>query len=279
MQRSPLTLSLLLPAILSLGAADPPDLIERVKAPYVPTPSTVVERMLEMANVTADDVLYDLGSGDGRIVIAAAKRGARAVGIEISEKLVKISRELAEEAGVSDRVEFRTADLFDVDLSEATVVTIYLLPELNLQLRPKLFEDLAAGTRVLSHAFDMWDWKAEKSEVVEHEERGHTVYKWIMPARLEGTWRWRGVWRGRRERTHVLMLWQTFQRVRGSLDIDRRHRPIRDARLRGTSFSFTIEGPDGADLHFRGTVEGNRMRGRLGEKEIEATLTPPGSGN
>jgi len=138
----------------------------------------VVDRMLELAEVSGDDVVYDLGSGDGRIVIRAAERfGARGVGIEIDSALVQEARQNAEEAGVADRVTFQQGDLFEADISEATVVTLYLLPTVNLRLRPKLFEELAPGTRVVSHDFDMDEW--------EHEERvevgNDAVFRWTIP--------------------------------------------------------------------------------------------------
>lgn len=148
------------------------------EVPYVPTSMPVVDRMLELAEVSADDVVYDLGSGDGRIVIRAAERfGARGVGIEIDSALVQEARRNAEAAGVSDFVTFRHADLFDVDIGEATVVTLYLLPTVNVRLRPKLFEELEPGTRVVSHDFDMDEW--------EHHERvevgNSAIYFWIIP--------------------------------------------------------------------------------------------------
>jgi len=146
--------------------------------PYVPTSMPVVDRMLELAEVTADDVVYDLGSGDGRIPIRAAQQyGARGVGIEIDEALVEEARQKADSAGVADRVTFRHEDLFNASISEATVVTLYLLPTINLRVRAKLFEELAPGARVVSHDFAMGDWP--------HEERveidGATLYRWTMP--------------------------------------------------------------------------------------------------
>lgn len=151
---------------------------QEADVPYVPTPQRVVDRMLEMANVTEDDVVYDLGSGDGRIVITAAKTyGARGVGIEIDPERIKEARKNAEEAGVSDLVEFRQGDLFKADISEATVVTLYLLPSVNLRLRPKLFEELEPGTPVVSHDFDMDEWEPEQTV----EMNGDTIYLWTIP--------------------------------------------------------------------------------------------------
>lgn len=146
--------------------------------PFVRSPRKTVVRMLKLANVTSDDVVYDLGSGDGRIPIMAARTfGARGVGIEIRPKLVRRARHRAKESGVADRVEFRQGDLFDADFSDATVVTLYLLPDVNTRLRPMLFEQLDPGTRVVSHGFDMDEWEPEK--VV---KTGETyLYLWKIP--------------------------------------------------------------------------------------------------
>uniref|UniRef100_UPI000652645F RNA methyltransferase n=1 Tax=Salinibacter ruber (strain DSM 13855 / M31) TaxID=309807 RepID=UPI000652645F len=149
--------------------------------PYVPTPKPVVDRMLELADVDETDVLYDLGSGDGRIVIRAARtHGARGVGIEIDPDLVKKARKNAKEAGVADLVEFRQGDLFEADISEATVVTLYLLPSVNQKLRPILFEQLSPGTPVVSHDFDMGRWAPDRTVDLE----GDTVYRWTIPEEI-----------------------------------------------------------------------------------------------
>ena len=153
------------------------------KFPYVPTDDRVVAEMLAVANVGKDDVLYDLGSGDGRIVITAAlKFGTRGVGVDIDPERVKEANENAAKAGVSDRVRFVQQDLFQTDIREATVVTLYLLPAVNMRLRPKLLKDLKPGTRVVSHNYDMGDWAPLKTIVVNLPEDTHTVYYWIVPA-------------------------------------------------------------------------------------------------
>ena len=147
---------------------------------FVPTPSAVVDAMLKVANVTSNDIIYDLGSGDGRIVITAAKTyGARGVGIDLDPALIKQANENARKAGVSDRVTFLQADLFKADISEATVVTLYLLRSINLRLQPKLMRDLKPGTRVVSHRFDMGDGKPEQTLTV----HGAQVYLWTIPSR------------------------------------------------------------------------------------------------
>jgi tRNA G37 N-methylase Trm5 len=149
---------------------------------FVPTPEEVVERMLQVAKVNSNDVLYDLGSGDGRIPITAVKKYGvkRAVGIDIDPQRIKEANENAKKAGVTDKVEFRQQDLFESDFSEATVVTLYLLPELNVKLRSQLFKQLKPGTRIVSHAFDMGDWKPEQTLDV----NGRTVYFWTIPEKV-----------------------------------------------------------------------------------------------
>ncbi|MCU0549445.1 MAG: class I SAM-dependent methyltransferase [Leptolyngbya sp. Prado105] len=147
--------------------------------PYVPTPQAVVDRMLQIANVSSNDVVYDLGSGDGRIPITAVRqyKAQRAVGVDINPQQVREANQNAQQANVTDRVEFRQQDLFETDLRNASVVTLYLLPEVNLKLRPKLLRELRPGTRIVSHAFDMGDWQPERTENVE----GRTIYYWTVP--------------------------------------------------------------------------------------------------
>ena len=168
------TVDLSAPSPITGGTTDTID----SDVPFVESPQSVVNKMLEVANVTENDVVYDLGSGDGRIPITAARTyGARGVGIEIKPHLVKKARENAKENGVSDLVEFRQGDLFKADLSEATVVTIYLLPTVNMKLRPKLFRELEPGTRVVSHDFDMNEWEPDTT----WESGGETIFRWTIP--------------------------------------------------------------------------------------------------
>jgi SAM-dependent methyltransferase len=146
--------------------------------PYVPTPQTIVDKMLELAAVKADDTVIDLGSGDGRIPITAAKRfGARAIGIDLNPIRVEEAQANAKKSGVENKVQFKEQNLFETDISQATVLTMYLLPKVNLQLRPKIISQLKPGTRVVSHSFDMGDWPAEKTEKVD----GRTIYFWTVP--------------------------------------------------------------------------------------------------
>ncbi|MFN6569367.1 class I SAM-dependent methyltransferase [Dendronalium sp. ChiSLP03b] len=149
--------------------------------PYVPTPQPVVDAMLKVAKVNKNDILYDLGSGDGRIVVTAAQKyGTRGTGIDIDPQRIKEANENAQKAGVTDRVKFVQQDLFNTNLSDATVVTLYLLPDINLKLRPKLFKELKPGTRIVSHAFDMGDWKPQQTLQVE----GKTIYYWVVPEEI-----------------------------------------------------------------------------------------------
>ena len=170
----PLVLLLPAPFALAQPTAEAPP---RLDVPYVPTPQVVVDKMLEMGKVREGDMLYDLGCGDGRIVVTAAKKGARGVGIDIDPVRIQEAKQNARQAGVSDRVEFRVGDLFQADFSPATVVTLYLLPEINRRLRPQLWRQLKVGTRVVSHAFDMGDeWPPERTERVQTS----TLYSWTI---------------------------------------------------------------------------------------------------
>jgi precorrin-6B methylase 2 len=165
---------------LSPSLAQSQDLESKKIVPFVPTPQEVVDKMIQLAGVKQGDTVYDLGSGDGRIVIAAAKAGAsRAVGFEIDSGLVKESRENIKKAGVEDRAEIRHADIMTVDLSGASIITMYLLPDVNLKLKPRILSQMKPGSRVVSHAFDMGDWSPDKVERV----NGRTVYLWTVPAK------------------------------------------------------------------------------------------------
>ena len=186
----PLMLSaLVLIAVLSIAAtgtvAQPlTPLDKKLDVPYVPTHERIVSEMLKVANVGKNDVLYDLGCGDGRIPVTAAKRfGTRGVGVDIDPQRVTEARENAVKEGVADRVKFFQQDLFETDIKDATVVTLYLLPDINLRLRPKLLSDLKPGTRVVSHNYDMGDWQPQKTLTIKLPDGEHTVYFWVVPPR------------------------------------------------------------------------------------------------
>ncbi len=205
--------------------------------PYVPTPEAVVEGMLDMAGVRPGERLIDLGSGDGRIAIAAAKRGARAMGVEINQRPVSRARLNAEMAGQKDNARFVRDDLFAVSLREADVVTLYLLPQINERLRPKLLTEMKPGARVVSHAFDMGDWPPDAHERIADKN----VYLWTIPAVAGGEWR---MTRGDGSVT-TLGIEQRYGRVTGTLG----GKVIGDARLQGDRLSFTADG-----LSYRGQV-------------------------
>jgi SAM-dependent methyltransferase len=167
---------------VTVGAQTTPVETKPLDVPYVPTKEPIVDRMLRMAKVKPADVLYDLGCGDGRIVIAAAKRfGIRGVGIDIDPQRIAEAEENARKAGVADRVKFIQGDLFEAKIEDASVVTLYLLPEVNLRLRPKLLSDLKPGTRIVSHNYDMGDWKPEQTAKLNVDGTEHTVYAWTVP--------------------------------------------------------------------------------------------------
>src|SRR5882672_6353688 len=207
----------LLALVVAVGVAGCAALRERFPGPsvlFVATPSSVSLEMLKVAAVGPEDAVFDLGSGDGRVVIAAARDfGARGVGIEIDPKLVNISRDAALAAGVASRVTFLWEDLFASDLTGATVVTLYLRDDVNLKLRPKLLRELLPGTRVVSHDFDMGDWEPDRVVPVRTREREHRLYLWVIPARVGGVWRVRV---GDGEAT-TLTLVQTYHKLAGIL--------------------------------------------------------------
>ena len=223
---------------------------------WVPTPQALVEKMLDMAEVTPSDTLLDLGSGDGVTVIAAARRGVRAHGIEYDAKMVDLARRNAEAAQVAAMATFAKADLFETDLSKATVVTMFLLPGINMQLRPRLL-GLKPGTRIVSNTFTMQDWSPDRSGAIEPCERWCFAYLWIVPAQVSGTWR---------TPDGTLLLTQRFQKVSGVLG----SAPLVDARLRGVELTFSI-----GLVRYSARVNGNQMIGNVTQegKAIEWRAT------
>jgi len=212
---------------------------------WVPTPQALVERMLDMAKVTPQDFLMDLGSGDGRTVITAAKRGLRAQGVEYNPDMVALSTRNAKAAGVSDRAIFVKADLFETDFSKAQVITMFLLPSINLRLRPKIL-DMRPGTRIVSNTFTMDDWQADESATITNDCTSWcTAHLWIVPAKVGGAWQ---LGQG------SLTLTQTFQMVAGTLGST----PISDGRLRGEEITFTA-----GNAKYTGRVSGNTMSGTM----------------
>ena len=261
---SPLTRQSLLALLLSVFAAGAIGQAQPAQKPFepsvgqegkdvvwVPTPQALVDKMLDIAKVTASDYVIDLGSGDGRTVITAAKRGARTLGIEYNPDMVELSKRNAEKAGVGAKANFMKADLFESDFSQATVITMFLLPDINLKLRPKIL-DLKPGTRIVSNTFTMGEWTDDETATVDDKD-GCTYYctahLWIVPAKVEGAWQ---LSRGE------LSLKQNFQMVTGTLKIGGNATPIANGRLRGDQISFTAGG-----AQYAGRVNGNTIEGTL----------------
>lgn len=241
--------------------------------PYVPTPQIVVDRMLQIGKITPQDYLIDLGSGDGRIVITAAQKyGARGFGVDLNPVRIKESTENAAKAGVSDRATFYQRNLFETDFSQATVITMYLLPRVNLDLRPKILE-LKPGTRIVSHDFSMDDWRADESVNLEVQDKygagggsgTSTIYFWIVPAKVTGPWQWQSTVAGK-PLAYEMVLEQNFQVIGGSVRVGGRSVKLEEAKLRGDqiSGSFTAE-VNGSPLRhdFTGRVSGGSIEGSV----------------
>jgi hypothetical protein len=215
---------------------------------WVPTPEALVDSMLDLAKVTPQDFLIDLGSGDGRTVIAAAKRGLKAHGIEYNPSMVALSKRNAADERVTDRATFATADLFESDFSQATVVTMFLLPTINVELRPKIL-NLRPGTRIVSNTFDMGEWRTDDTVTLQGCDRWCTALLWIVPAKVEGSWR---------SPQGDLTLEQQFQMVSGVLGSGSNAVPVTNGRLRGDEISFTA----GA-AQYNGRVTGDTIEARV----------------
>jgi len=243
-RRQALAMAALLAPGLAKAAAAEPDL----EVPYVPTPPELVERMLDLADVTAADYLIDLGCGDGRIAIAAARRGARALGVDLDPARIDQAVTAASFASLGNRVRFRREDLFRTAIYEASVITLYLLPSVNLRLRPRLLTELRPGARVVSHNFDMGDWRPEADE--RHEEG--RVLMWTVPAIAGGSWAMTladGA-------VTTLELDQRFQDVTGTMTGGGRVLELQNAVLRGKAFTFTAGGHG-----YAGMIEDAAMTG------------------
>jgi SAM-dependent methyltransferase len=208
---------------------------------WVPTPPALVEKMLDLARLTPEDRLVDLGAGDGVLVLAAARRGIRARGIEYDRRLVDYARRSAREAGLEKRTSFVRGDIFETDFSDATVVTTFLLPSMNLRLRPR-FLAMKPGTRIVANTFAIGDWQPDKTVTIEPCERWCTAMLWVVPARVGGTWR---------TPKGPLALEQRFQFISGTLGRE----PIESGRLTGNEISFAV-----GTTTYRGHVDGRRMR-------------------
>ena len=221
--------------------------------PYIKTPSVVTERMLQVAEVGPDDYLIDLGSGDGRIPITAAEKyGTRGLGVDLDPARTEEATAAAQAAGVADKLVFRTENLFDTDLSQASVISMYLFPEINLRLRPHLLK-LKPGTRIISHAFHMDEWTPERHEVID----GRDIFLWTIPAQVEGLWRVTAPG----YRNFVLRVWQQFDRVQATIiAFDEHSIPVTDMRISGPDIHFTLNTFNGRYI-FSGKVDDQTMTG------------------
>jgi SAM-dependent methyltransferase len=255
-------LALLCCVSYAAGCATLADEKSSAQVAFVTTPHKVVSRMLQLAGTTRTDIVYDLGSGDGRIVIAAAREfGARGVGVDIDPKLIQESEENARGAGVDNRVQFVQKDLFQVDLREATVVTLFLLPGLNQMLAPKFMKELRPGTRIVSHMFDMGEWQPDKTIKVESS----IIHYWVLPADVEGTWRF-DIPTAEGFGPLTLSVRQAYQKLGGSVRLQRRRLDLREPRIEGERLSFVAAGTiDGEIVHmsFSGTVRDNVATGSV----------------
>jgi len=227
--------------------------------PFVPTPPVVVEEMLRLANVGRDDFVIDLGSGDGRVVIAAVRKfGARGVGVDLDPDRIAESVYSAELQGVADRVAFLRQDLFKFDIRQATVVTMYLLPSVNMKLRPRLLGELKPGTRIVSHDFSMEDWQPDQKSTVRKN-----VFLWIVPAQVGGRWR-TTVALPAGERSYEFEIKQKFQEIDGLARYDKKVAGLWNAKLQGDRVSFTIVDDSGTietNLYFDGRAIGDTIEG------------------
>ena len=234
--------------LLSLGASAQTG---RIDVPYAPTPDVVVNRMLELAAVKPNEFVIDLGSGDGRIPIAAAKRyKARGLGVDINPVMVAEANENAAVAGVADRVTFRVQDLFQTDIGKADVLTMYLFDSINRKLRPRILKDMRPGTRVVSHAYHMGEWEPD----VRDSASGHWVFLWVVPAAIEGRWRMTAG-----KQAIMLDIRQQFQTFAGTASIDGRSAAVENGRIRGGEISFSVDGQA-----YRGTFRGRTIEGEGG---------------
>jgi hypothetical protein len=260
--------------------------------PYVQTPQNVVDRMLQVAHVGPADYVIDLGSGDGRMVITAAQKfGARGFGVDLDRRLVELANKRAVAAGVADRAVFYERDLYDTDLTAASVVTIYLLPEVNLMVRPRLLATLKPGTRIVSHDYNMGDWPPDDQMVLDApdkpvgRDKKSKVFYWVVPANAAGKWRWELPLAGKTAAFNLGVA-QNFQTITGSVAVDGQTLPLENARLSGEEISFTVNDPrNKTRFDFAGRIAAQGITGEVrvdsanAQRRLEwnASRTEPGS--
>jgi hypothetical protein len=254
---------------------------ERTGGPYVPTPQSVVDEMLKLADVRKEDFVIDLGSGDGRIVLTAARRfQARGMGVDIDGELVEQSNAAAEREGLDDLVQFHQRDVLQTGIGEASVLTLYLLPNMMASLRSKVLSELKPGSRVVSHDFEFGDWHPDRKVTVDAPEKygpgGHwtsNVMLWVVPARVEGVWRI--ALAGNSDQPYTITLKQKFQQLEGEALQGGRRVEIKDLHLEGDKIRFVLQpgAPRAAPREFRGVVNGNQIRGEVTIAQVTANWT------
>ena len=253
--------------VLAAGAAFAQDFGD---TPYVQTPMSVVERMLQMAKVNSRDYVIDLGSGDGRMVLTAAKKyGARGFGVDLDRRLVEQANRAAAKAGIADRAAFYERDLYETDFSAASVMTIYLLPEVNLMVRPKLLATLKPGTRIVTHDYDMGEWKPDEQLVMDvpdkpvGRDKKSKIFYWVIPANAAGKWRWDLPVAGR-PAVFEMTVAQNFQMITGNAALDGRALKVSRAALSGDAVAFEIsDAGDGTRYEFSGRIVGHNISGSV----------------
>ncbi|HEV7822040.1 MAG TPA: class I SAM-dependent methyltransferase [Burkholderiales bacterium] len=236
--------------------------------PYVQTPQNVVDKMLQIAHVGPADYVIDLGSGDGRMVITAAQKyGARGFGVDLDRRLVELANKRAASEGVADRAVFYERDLYETDMTAASVVTIYLLPEVNLMVRPKLLATLKPGTRIVAHDYDMGEWKPDEQLVLDApdkpvgRDKKSKVFYWVVPANAAGKWRWEMQLAGK-PAVFTVNIAQNFQTISGSVSVDGNSWPLENARLTGEEIQFTVhDARSKTRYEFSGHIAGQAITG------------------
>ena len=265
---------LILPALALCASLAFAAEIDRSGGPYVPTPSTVVEAMLKHAGVGPKDFVIDLGSGDGRIVLTAVTlfKAAGGVGVDIDQELVDLANASAKKQGVADRTRFLRQDVREADLGRASVLTLYLLPGMMTTLRTKLLAELKPGSRIVSHDFGFDQWKPDRSITIETNEKydmtgtwTSDIHLWIVPAQVAGAWR--GKWSGKQGEEFQLDIRQGFQYFEGKLARNGRNAEVKDGRINGTQFAFSVQGENGRRERYSATVDRGEMSGEVRDGE------------
>ncbi|MEX1049298.1 MAG: class I SAM-dependent methyltransferase [Akkermansiaceae bacterium] len=254
-------------SILALMPACSQEARHQLDVPFVPTPQKVVDAMLDMVDLQDGDVVWDLGSGDGRMVITAAKRkDIRGVGVDLDPKRVEESRANAKEAGVEDCVTFRVADLFKTDFSDATVLTMYLLQSVNIKLRPVILNDLQPGARIVSNSFTMGDWTPDATQKTDVNSLSRTIYHWVVPANISGVWDWEMA-----DTKGSLTIDQQFQKFSGNATIEGIKHEFKEGNIHGKEIAFVVTIPNRDQETYSATAEGETMTGTIDGKTWQAT--------